>query len=96
MNRKKLAKLRREIAGMRRRLGAIKGRELEDVARTLGRRLDTQRGKEPTWVSDELPHRNPVSIPRHGSRDLRPKTAGNILYQLELDLDELEEKNAND
>jgi hypothetical protein len=77
---------------LRRRLRAIKGRELESVASALGRRLDTQRGKEPNWISDELPHRNPISIPRHGSRDLRPKTAGKILYQLELDLDELEEK----
>lgn len=81
---------------MRRRLGAIKGRELEDIAKALGRRLDTQRGKEPTWVSDELPNRDALSIPRHGSRDLKKGTAGSILYELELDLDDLEEKYADE
>ena len=80
---------------MRRRLGAIKTRELEELAKALGRKLDTQRGKEPTWVS-ELPGRNAVSIPRHGGGDLKRGTAGNILYQLELDLDELEERHADD
>jgi len=56
--------------------------------------LETQRGKEPTWESHELPYRNAVTIPRHGSRALKKGTAARILYQLELDLDELEEKYA--
>jgi hypothetical protein len=93
VNTRKLAKLRREIESLRQRLTTIKGRELESIATRLGRRLATQRGKEPAWVSNELPHRNPISIPRHGGNtDFRPKTARNILDQFELDLDELEEK----
>lgn len=95
MNPKKLAKIGREIDGLRRRLGSIKGRELEDVAKKLGRKIDTQRGKEPTWVSD-LPGRDALSIPRHGGSDLRIGTAGSILYQLELDLDELEDQCADE
>jgi len=93
VNPRKLAKLRRDIEGLRQRLAAIKGRELEKIATRLGRRLAGGRGKEPPWVSDELPHRNPITIPRHGgNKDFKPKTARNILDQFELDLDELEEK----
>ena len=78
---------------MRQRLGSIKGRELERIATRLGRRLTGGRGKEPPWVSDELPHRNPITIPRHGgNKDFRPKTARNILNEFEFDLEELEDK----
>jgi hypothetical protein len=96
MNLRKLAKLRRELDSLRRRIATIKGRELESIATQLGRRLDTQRGKEPYWVSDELPHRNPIGILRHGSKDFKPKTAKNIIYQFELDLDALEKKYRNE
>lgn len=95
MNPKKLVKLRREIEGLRQRLATIKGRELESIATQLGRRLaggTSKRGKEPPWISDELPHRNPITIPRHGGKDFKRKTAKNILEEFELDLDELEEK----
>ncbi|MDP9474124.1 MAG: type II toxin-antitoxin system HicA family toxin [Actinomycetota bacterium] len=96
MNPRKLAKLRQEIEDLRRRLTTIKGRELESIAKKLGRRLaggQASRGKEPPWISDELPDRNAVTIPRHGgNKDFKPKTAKNILEQFELDLDELEEK----
>jgi uncharacterized Zn finger protein len=93
VNPKKLAKLKRDIGRLRQRLTTIKGRELESIATRLGRRLEGGKGKEPPWISDELPYRNPITIPRHGgNKDLRPKTAKNILEQFELDLDELEQK----
>jgi predicted RNA binding protein YcfA (HicA-like mRNA interferase family) len=92
VNPRKLAKIRRDIDGLRQRLATIKGRELESIVKRLGRRLAGGRGKEPAWISDELPHRNPITIPRHGGRDLRPKTARSIIEQCELDLDELEKK----
>jgi predicted RNA binding protein YcfA (HicA-like mRNA interferase family) len=96
MNSRRLAKLRREVASLRRRLGSIRARELEAVAKALGRELDTQKGKELSWVSRELPHRNPVDIPRHGSRNLKKGTAASILYEFELDLDDLEELYGDD
>ncbi len=83
------------MESFRQRLGSLKGRELESVARTMGRRLDTQRGKEPTWISEELPDARPLSIPNH-TRDLKKGTAGNIVDQLELDLEGLERKYHND
>ncbi len=86
MNPKKLAKLRREIEGLRRK-GGIKGRELRRIAQAVGRKLG-QRGKEPTWVSEQFPDR-PLSIPGHPG-DLNRNTAGAILDQLEQDLDEIE------
>jgi predicted RNA binding protein YcfA (HicA-like mRNA interferase family) len=92
VNPRKLAKIRRDIDGVRQHLATIKGRELESIVKRLGRRLAGGRGKEPAWISDELPHRNPITIPRHGGRDLRPKTARSIIEQCELDLDELEKK----
>ena len=49
----------------------------------LGRRQD-KRGKEPTWVNDELPV-YPLSIPHHGGRDLAPGTRNSILNALEGD-----------
>lgn len=88
--------MRQEIEGLRQHLATIKGRELESIATQLGRkpaRGQTKRGKEPPWISDELPDRNPITIPRHGgNKDFKQKTAKNILEQFELDLDELEEK----
>jgi hypothetical protein len=60
VNRKKVDKLRRDIEGLRQK-GGIKGRELHRIAKATGRKLG-QRGKEPTWVSDQFPKR-PLSIP---------------------------------
>lgn len=93
MNSKKLARQRQKIEGLRQR-GGVRGRELEDLAKALGRKRHP-RGKEPTWVSEELPGRPPLSIPGHPG-DLNKHTARAILDQLEEDLDELEEKYANE
>ena len=86
MNQKRLAKLRRDIEGLRRK-GGIKGRELRKIAGAVGRKLG-QRGKEPTWVSERFPDR-PLSIPGQ-SKDINRFTALDILDQLEQDLDEIE------
>jgi hypothetical protein len=88
MNRKKLKKLRQQIDILRRH-GGVKTRELEELAKALGRKRH-KRGNEPTWVSEELRGSYPISIPSH-TTDLNKFTARNILNQLESDLDELEE-----
>jgi len=88
VNPKKLAKQRQKIDSLRQR-GGIKSREVVDVAKALGRKLHP-RGKEPTYVSEELPHRPPLSIPGH--TELNKITAQKILDQLEVDLIELEEQ----
>jgi hypothetical protein len=85
MERTKLKKLRQQIDILRRR-GGIKPRELEAVAKALGRKL-RPRGKEPMWVTDRAGSR-PISIPHH--TDLNRFTAQNILDQLEADIDEIE------
>lgn len=86
MNQKKIDKLRREIESLRRK-GGVKGRELRSIAQAVGRKLGS-RGKEPTWVSKQFPSR-PLSIPGHPG-DLSKYTAGDILDELEQDLDEIE------
>jgi hypothetical protein len=87
MTRRKIEKIRREIEGLRRK-GGVRASELESLAKRLGRRR-AKRGGEPTWVSDSLPGRPPVSVPAHPG-DLNRYTARSILDQLERDLDELE------
>ena len=93
LSRAKIQKLRSEIAAFRRK-GGIKSTELESLARRLGRKR-ANIGKEPTWVSEELPNRWPVSIPSHPG-DLNRFTARSILDQLEGDLDEYEEMLSED
>lgn len=87
MNREKLKKLRGEIDNLRRR-GGIKSRELEALARALGRKRHP-RGSEPTWIS-EVADCYPISIPNHPT-DLNKFTARRILNQLEADIDKLAE-----
>jgi hypothetical protein len=83
MNRKKLRKLRQEIARMRR--APQKAQPLESLAQALGRKL-ANRGKEPVWVSTEFDDLYPVSIPRHGARIVSIGTKNSILDQLEDDV----------
>jgi hypothetical protein len=89
MDSRKLRKLRRQLDSLRQR-GGIKSRELEDLAKAMGRRRHP-RGKEPTWVSDLVPNSRPLSIPNHPG-DLNRITAGRILDRLEEDLYQLEER----
>jgi hypothetical protein len=88
VNQKKIDKLRREVEALRRK-GGIKGRELRKLAKAVGRKLG-DRGKEPTWVSEQFSTR-PLSIPGHPG-DLSKYTAGGILDEIEQDLDEIEAK----
>lgn len=87
MNRRKLAKLRGEIAAMRRAIQTA--RDLERMASQLGRSAQ-DRGKHPMWISRhfDLP---PLSIPHHGGRDLPVGTRNSILNQLEDDVSAWEE-----
>src|SRR5689334_8412796 len=84
----KIRKLRSKIEALRGK-GGVKSAELESLARSLGRKR-ANTGKEPTWISEELPDRRPVSIPSHPG-DLNRFTARGILDQLEGDLDRYEE-----
>jgi hypothetical protein len=88
MNRKKLGRLRRELAKLREGAGGIGQRELERFAAKLGRRRRAS-GGEPQWMSDE-PGVRPISIPGH--KTINRFTAGSILDAFEADLDRLEEQ----
>jgi hypothetical protein len=89
MDREKLDKIRRRIEELRKR-GGIGYSELESLARALGR-VPSKRGKHQTWVNQTFDDLRPLSIPRHGSKDLNKYTANDILDQLELDIDKFEE-----
>ena len=89
MNRDKLDKLRKLVEGLRNK-GGIGYSELESLARALGR-VPSKRGKHQTWVNQTFDDLRPLSIPRHGSKDLNKYTAKDILDQLELDIEKFEE-----
>jgi hypothetical protein len=88
MNKKKLAKLRRDLKQLRAGKYNIKPRDLISLAKRLGRRLDN-RGKHPMYVSDLFPSARAISIPGHPT--INSYTAEQILDDLELDLVKLEE-----
>jgi hypothetical protein len=88
MDKRKVERLRRKIAKIR-RTGGIRSSELVRLAQQVGRRLH-QRGREPTWVSELLPGARPLSIPSHA--ELNRFTARSILDQLEEDLDMITEQ----
>jgi hypothetical protein len=88
MNRRRLERITRLLEQARR--SQQRARDLERLARMLGRRQD-RRGKEPTWVHDELPV-YPLSIPHHGGRDLATGTRNSILNVLEADVLAWEER----
>lgn len=82
MHSKKLRKIRSRLAAMR--LSPQGARALEKLAGQLGRQ-SVKRGKEPMWESAEF-NLFPLSIPRHGGRDLPVGTKNSILDQLEDDI----------
>jgi hypothetical protein len=82
MNRRKLHRLKRELAALRR--SPQKAAAFERFARKLGRK-PVKRGKEPMWESAEF-DLYALAIPHHGGRDLAPGTQNSILNQLENDL----------
>lgn len=89
MNRKKLDKLRRTIAGLRE--SSPKAIEIERLAKQLGRQK-VKRGKEPTWESREFQDLRPLSIPDHGGRDLSTGVKHSVLNQLEDDFASWDER----
>jgi hypothetical protein len=89
MTRRKLDKLKREWAELRR--SPQKAIALQRLAGRLGRK-PVKRGKEPMWESDEFRELPPLSIPDHGGRDLAIGTKNSILIQLEDDILAWEER----
>lgn len=88
MKKKKIAKLRRELKQLRDAKYSLKLRDLISFAGKVGRKEDTSRGKEPTYVNVLFPELRPLSIPSH--REVNPFTANSILDTLEADLDKWE------
>ena len=86
---KKLRELRRELDELKRRKRNLTEKDLISFAKRIGRKR-SNRGDEPTYVSELLPRSNPISIPGHRGH-VKVGTAGNILDQFEADLDILEE-----
>jgi len=89
MDKGRLEKLRIRVEELRGR-GGIKSAELESLAKALGR-VPIKRGKEPTWVNPTFSDLRPLSIPRHGSKELNRYTANAILDQLELDIEKIKD-----
>jgi hypothetical protein len=83
MDRKKLDKISRALAQLRR--SPQNARSMENLAKRLGRKR-VKRGKEPVWESQVFAQLYPLAIPKHGGRDLAPGTKNNILDQLESDV----------
>ena len=86
---KKLKKLRKNIESFRNRISNIRCKELEQLAKSLGRKR-INRGGELTYESELLPNSRVLTIPKHPGA-LNKYTAGNILDHLEQDIFELEE-----
>src|SRR5262245_10410261 len=63
MDRKKLDKLKRELAHLRR--SPQRALALQGLAKKLGRK-SVKRGKEPMWESTEFPQLFVLAIPDHG------------------------------
>ena len=95
MDSKKLDKFRRQLEAFRKQ-GGLSSKPLVKLAKALGCKIDP-RGKEPTYVNEQLPGLLPVSIPNR--KDLAPGTKANILDSLEGHIyaweDRLEKEKAN-
>jgi hypothetical protein len=83
MNKRKIGKLRRELRALRAGKYNLKTSDLVRFARKVGRLPNTQRGKEPTYVSP-IPGTRPLSIPGHTT--INPYTADAIMDSFEEDL----------
>lgn len=84
MHRKTLDKIKEEVRALRR--GARKPRELEELAKQLGRQLKN-RGKEPTWVHPQFRDHMPLSIPSHGGKDASPAVVKTAQMAFERDIE---------
>ena len=88
MNPKKLARIEKNLAKLRK--GAPSRRQLEGLAKSLGRKRcygSATKGKEPMYESTVFPHLRPLPIPDHG-RGYNPGKglAKSILDHLEEDI----------
>src|SRR5437867_4284922 len=90
MDKKKISNLRRELKQLRAGKYNLKTKKLTRFAGKIGRKPDTTRGKEPTYVSESFPELNPLSIPGH--KAVNPFTADNIMDTFEADLDKWEDR----
>jgi hypothetical protein len=91
MNNKALKKIKRELLEMRKSPHGHSADEFISIAQKLGRKKDG-RGKEPTYVRELDPALSPpLSIPRHGSKDLKAGTAKSIIDALLDDVSHWEE-----
>ena len=79
---RKLNRLRAELERLR--LAQVRARDLEQLAKKLGRKK-VKRGKEPTWENNTFPELPALTIPHHGGKDLPVGTKNSILNQLEDD-----------
>jgi hypothetical protein len=84
MDKKKLKKIRQEIRSLRAGSANVRRRQLISVAKKLGRQK-SDRGKEPTFISNVFPNLRPISIPSHPGSMPR-YTVENILDQFEDDI----------
>lgn len=88
MNRKRLERIKQLHEALRHNKG-IKSKKLQNLARSLGRKLDN-RGKEPNWINPNFQDLRPVSIPNH-SVDMKRFTAKSVLDSLEEDIEHWED-----
>lgn len=89
MNRKTLAKLKKQLQEMRRSPYGKKASDFVSIAKQLGRTRDS-RGKEPNYVRESDPSLTPpLSIPGHPG-DLKVGTAISIIDALLSDVDDWE------
>jgi hypothetical protein len=87
MDRKALDKLRAEFEAMRE--VPQRGSDVANLAERLGRKR-VKRGSEPTWESElDIPV---LTIPMHGSKNLKKGTQKSIFIQLEDDFIAWEQK----
>ncbi len=86
----RLDRILEEIDQLRGKLGNVRYRELDRIARMVGRKLDTKRGGHPTFVNRE---RNwyPLTIPNHPGSMVK-RTVQSILDQLEDDVMRLKQE----
>lgn len=90
MDKKKLAKIRRELVEIRKSPQGRAASVLEDLARKVGRKK-VDRGKEPTWTRERDPALSPpLSIPHH-STDLSIGVCRSIVITLLDDCDDWEQ-----
>ena len=88
MNKKKIAKLRRELQSMYDGAANVKLDALKGIAKRIGR-VKSDQGNEPTYISIYLPSSKPLSIPGHTK--LNKFTVRNIIDILSQDLDAIED-----